>query len=291
MFINEIEYHNPSSVDALLACLDQYGENGKLLAGGTDLILQMKFKRWPQQHIIDIKSIAEFKKIEITASYLEIGCSTTLSELLDHDGVKGLYPALWQAIYELADRQIRNRGTLVGNVCNASPAADANTALLIYHSEVHVQSSAGSKVVPISEFWLGPGKTILQPNEFVRAIRLPLPGDRFFSSFQKLGRTYDDIAIINVAVSVEVDESGQCTGARVAMGAVGPTTLQAPLAAAHLLGKRLDRTVIEEAAAMAGDEASPITDVRASAAYRKKMVSVLVGRALHDIVRRSEENQ
>nr|WP_285874252.1 hypothetical protein [Halalkalibacter oceani] len=106
-----------------------------------------------------------------------------------------------------------------------------------------------------------------------------------------MGRTYDDIAIINVAVSVEVDESGQCTGARVAMGAVGPTTLQAPLAAAHLLGKRLDRTVIEEAAAMAGDEASPITDVRASAAYRKKMVSVLVGRALHDIVRRSEENQ
>ncbi|MET3506513.1 FAD binding domain-containing protein [Halalkalibacter oceani] len=290
MFINEIEYHNPTSVDALLACLDQYGEDGKLLAGGTDLILQMKFKRWSQQHIINVKSIPELKKIETSDSYLEIGCNTTLSELLDHDGVKSLYPALWQAIYELADRQIRNRGTLVGNVCNASPAADANTALLIYHSEVHIQSSADSKIVPISEFWLGPSKTILKPNEFVRAIRLPLPGERAFSSFQKLGRTYDDIAIINAAASVELDEAGQCTGARIAMGAVGPTTLQAPLASAHLLGKRLDKTVIEEAAKMASDEASPITDVRASATYRRKMVRVLVARALHDIVLRSEEN-
>lgn len=288
MYIHDIEYHNPKSKHELLQYLDKYGENSKLLAGGTDLILQMKFNKWPQKYIINLKNVTELKKIKVDETYFTVGCNITLTELLDNSYVKNNYKALWHSINELADRQIRNRGTLAGNICNASPAADTSTPLMAYGALVSIQSLAGHRVVPLHTFFTGPGKTSLKENEFVDEIKIPLPPRNTFCNFQKLGRTYDDIAIINAAARVELDDKGRCLSASITMGAVAPAIKQAVRASSLLKGQKLTESLILEAAAEASREADPITDVRASAEYRKKMAGVLVKRALTAVNQKSK---
>ena len=290
MYIHELEYHSPQTLPELLALLQKYGDNAKLLAGGTDLILQMKFNRWKQEHLINLKEVSGLKQKEYQGDHFVIGCNTTLSEVLEVPEVKRDFPALWNAIHELADWQIRNRGTVVGNICNASPAADTSPPLLAYGAKVVIVSRASERVLPLQDFFVGPGKTALQTDEIVKEIRIPQPGPNTYCSFQKLGRVYDDIAIINAAVQLQVDDALQCVSAAIAMGAVGPTTRRAPKAEAILTGNRLDDQAIRAAAAQAAEEATPITDVRASAEYRKKMVGVLVERALRDVLQKAENN-
>lgn len=284
MYIHDIEFHSPTNVEELLELLDKYGDDAKVLAGGTDLILQMKFNKWKQNHIINLKGVKPLNKLEQNEDYLTIGCNTTLSKLLEDDYVKEQYKALWQSIYELADRQIRNRGTLIGNICNASPAADTSPALLCGATLVSIQSRAGKRVVPLEKFFVGPGKTVLEKGEFVDEVHIPKPKPNTFSSFQKLGRTYDDIAIINVAVQGQFDNSLNCHSVSISMGAVGPTTKKAPQAEIILKGNKVDEVLIKKAAQKASEEATPITDVRATAEYRKKMIEVLTERALFDII-------
>lgn len=288
MYIHDIEYHNPTSLQDLLELLDQYGEDSKLLAGGTDLILQMKFNKWNQKHIINVKQVDRLNKKEYNGDYFVIGCNTTLSELLDDPEVKSNYRALWDSIHELADRQIRNRGTVVGNICNASPAADTTPPLLAYGARVSIQSLHSKRTVPLAEFFVGPGKTSLRTGEFVKEIQIPKPNENTYCSFQKIGRTYDDIAIINAAVQVQFDNSLVCTSASISMGAVGPTTRRAPKAETLLVNKRIDEQLIKYASIQAASESSPITDVRASAEYRKKMVEVLVERSLTDVLNKAQ---
>jgi CO/xanthine dehydrogenase FAD-binding subunit len=288
MFIHELEYHYPTTYSELVQLLHKYQNDSKLLAGGTDLILQMKFNRWPQKHIIDVKGVQGTVGFKLTEDYVTVDWKTTLSELLNLEEIKQNYPALWHSINELADRQIRNRGTLVGNICNASPAADTSPVLVAYGASVCLASIEGERVLDITEFFIGPGKTALKPNEFVKEIYFPKRKVNTYCSFQKLGRTYDDIALINAATQLEVDQNLVCTQASIAMGAVGPTTRKAPQAEAFLVGKKLDEQTIKEAAVLASQDASPITDVRATAEYRRKMAGVLVKRTLEKIVQQAQ---
>jgi carbon-monoxide dehydrogenase medium subunit len=287
MYIHELEYHSPQSLPELLELLKIHGDDAKLLAGGTDLILQMKFNKWKQKNIIDLKEVRGLNDKSYQNGYFIIGCNTTLTELLEIADVKNDFRALWDAIHELADLHIRNRGTMVGNICNASPAADASPPLMVYGTKVVIASSTGERKLPLGEFFVGPGRTALKPDEMVKEVHIPKPAPDTYCSFQKLGRVYDDIALINAAVQLQFDESLQVISASIGMGAVGPTTRYAPKAAAMLTGKQMDENLIQAVAAQAADESSPIKDVRASAEYRKKMVGVLVDRALTDVLNKA----
>jgi CO/xanthine dehydrogenase FAD-binding subunit len=291
MYIHELEYHSPQSLKELLELLKTHGDDAKLLAGGTDLILQMKFNKWKQKNIIDVKEVQGLNHKAYQNGYFIIGCNTTLSEVLEIPEVKNDYRALWDAIHELADLQIRNRGTVVGNICNASPAADASPPLLVYGTKVVIVSSTGERELPLGEFFVGPGRTALKPDEMVKEVHIPKPLPNTYCSFQKLGRVYDDIAVINAAVQIQFDESLQIICAGIGMGAVGPTTRRAPIAESMLAGKSLDEHMIKAVAAQASDESSPIKDVRASAEYRKKMVGVLVERALTDVLNKAKNKK
>ncbi|WP_134702812.1 xanthine dehydrogenase family protein subunit M [Ammoniphilus sp. YIM 78166] len=289
MFIHEIDYHSPNTVQELLDLLDHYKDEAKLLAGGTDLILQLKLNRWSQKTIINVKELPGLNQKRYDGDHFVIGCNTTLTELLDTTAVELDYRALWHAISELADVQCRNRGTLTGNICNASPAADSSPVLLAYDARVVAVSVEGQRTIPMEEFFAGPGRTTLRPNEFAREIHIPKPAPTQYCSFQKLGRTYDDIALLNSAVKVEIDPSTQiCSFARVTVGAAAPTAFRATEAEQLINGNPLNEEVIKAAAQAAAEQSRPITDVRASASYRKKMVGVLVERALRDILAKAE---
>lgn len=283
MLIHEIEYHAPTELEDLLNLLHHYGDDAKLLAGGTDLIVQLKLKKWNQRHIIDVKQVKGLNKINKRDDHYVIGCNTTLSELLKMPDIKQNYRALWDSINELADRQIRNRGTLVGNLCNASPAADTPPPLLTYQAQLRVQSIKKDKMVPVKDFFVGPGKTVLNADEMVTEIHIPIPPPRTYCAFQKIGRVYDDIAILNASVQLQFDASLTCTSASIAMGAVGPTVGQAHKAEEMLIGQKLNQDLIRNAARQAAQESSPISDVRASEKYRRTTIQVIVERALMDV--------
>lgn len=283
MYIADIDYYRPTSLQELLDLLKKYGKKSKILAGGTDLILQMKLKSKQPACLIDVKGIDEFKKMYVEDDKLVVGCGVTLTELWRSQQVKNEFPALWGAVNMHADRQIRNRGTLVGNLCNASPAAETAPPLLTYGAQVQIQSSSGQRVVSLNKFFVGPGQTVLAEDELVTRVYIPKPPSNSYCSFKKLSRVYDDIAIINAAARLEFDQSGKCKSAQIFMGAVGPTVKRASQAEQLLVDKNLDDDLIIRAAQLARQDASPITDVRASAEYRRKTIGVLVERALRDI--------
>lgn len=275
-------YHRPETMKDLLQLLTTYGEDAKLLAGGTDLVLQMKLNKWPQTHIIDVKEIQEAEGIRIDDQYVKIGFNVKLTELLAHPEIKSNYKALWDSVDGLADVQVRNRATLAGNICNASPAADTVPPLMSYGSVVRILSERGERTVALDEFFVGPGKTVLKPDEMVESIWIPRRKPNTYCSFQKLGRLYDDIAVLNAAVQIEWDSEGTCSRATIVMGAVGPTALRAKKAEAMLTGAKWNDELVAKAADQAKEESSPITDVRASAEYRKHSIGVYVKRALLD---------
>jgi CO/xanthine dehydrogenase FAD-binding subunit len=288
MFIQDLDIHSPQSLPELLDLLENYREDAKLLAGGTDLILQYKLKKWAQKHVVNVKEIPGLNQMAYENDHFIIGCNTTLTELLANHEIKQDYRALWDSIHELADVQIRNRGTLAGNICNGSPAADTSPPLLAYQAKVLLKSVQGEREMSLEEFFVGPGKTAIKPNEMMKAVHIPKPPGQTYCSFQKLGRVYDDIALVNAAVQLQFDESLRCISAAIAMGAVGPTTRRAPQAEKILCGERLSDELIERAALQAAEESTPIKDVRASAAYRKKTVGILVERALRDVAQRAK---
>ena len=283
MYLEEMDYFRPETVPELLALLKEYGSDARILAGGTDLILQMKLKMKKADCLIDVKGIEAFKAVEETEEAFTVGCGVSLTALWQSQTVKEHFPALWDSINVHADRQIRNRGTLIGNLCNASPAADTTAPLLTYSARVTIQSENKTKEVDLASFFTGPGKTILEAGELVTDVRIPKPPKVSFCAFQKLGRVYDDIAIVNASARLEFSEDGRCASASIYMGAVGPVVRRAPKAEELLVGERLTEELIQAATNTAREESSPITDARASAEYRKHTIGVLVERALKDI--------
>jgi carbon-monoxide dehydrogenase medium subunit len=182
--------------------------------------------------------------------------------------------------------QTRNRATVVGNLCNASPAADTAPALLSYGAQVKIASAQGERTVALEEFFVGPGRTALQENELVAEITLPAPQPHSGAAFFRRTRTAMDIALVCGATMLQLS-NGSCQDARIALGAVGPTPLRATRAEAALRGQALTDRTIEDASRLASEEARPIDDVRSSAAYRREMVRVLTRRGLRQALERA----
>ena len=277
------EYHAPKDEQELAELLEKYGAAGRLIAGGTDVIPKLKAGSLQFEHLISLKDVGELAHIHFTETDgLRIGAAATLREIERFPVVREKYPALWQGIVSMANTQVRNRGTVVGNICNAVPSADTAPALLAYDAVIKLVSVKGTRSVRINEFFTGVCKTVLKPNEYVAEIDIPVPERKASSIYFKYTiRNALDLAMVGVA-SYTVIDNGIVRDIKLALGAVAATPKRAENAEKLLSGKQLNEELIQEAARIASeDDCTPITDIRATAGYRREMVRLHVRDALN----------
>ena len=280
------DYVKAGSLDDVLKLLaDGEGRTCKVYAGGTDLIPKLRERViGVPDLLIDLKGVPDLDYIECgEGGVLRIGALATVSSVAHSALVKERFGVLAQAATSIASTQVQNRGTIVGNICNAVPSADSAPALLCLGAEVVCLSRRGERTVGIEGFFKGPNQTDLAPDEVVKEIRIPEMAGGAKGVYLKLSpRSKMDLAVVGVA-AVAVMEEGKYKDVRLALGAVAPTPLRARRAEAVLLGKGAAEKAVEKAARTASEEARPIDDHRASAQYRKMMVSVLVKRAVQGL--------
>jgi carbon-monoxide dehydrogenase medium subunit len=285
--VKEFEYLEPKSMQQALEWLDTYRGRARVLAGGTDLYLRLRKGVFLPDYVIDLKRVPGLDYITPNrGGGAQIGPTTLQDEVARSSVIEQLYPALAESALWIGSVQTRNRATVVGNLCNASPAADTAPALLSYGAQVKIASRQGERTVPLEEFFMGPGKTALQDNELVAEIILPAPEPHTGAAFFRRTRTAMDIAVVCGAAMLQL-ANGTCQNARIGLGAVGPTPLRATRAEAALRGQTLTDQVVEEASRLASEDARPIDDVRSTAEYRREMVRVLTRRGLRQAIERA----
>lgn len=265
-----------------LALLATHGARAKLLAGGTDLLVDLKSAAHVPEVVVDISRAADLGGIEVTEQGLRIGALATHSAVMDSPLVREHFPALVDASHTVGAVQTRNLGTLAGNLVTCVPSMDGGPALLALETIVTVASAAGRRQVPLSEFFVGPRKTILKPDEMLLDMVIPRKNLGKPTAFLKFGlRKGQALALVNVAASAWIDPERQVfVEPRIALGAVAPTVIRAPRAEAWLDGQPATKEAMAEAGRIAAGEAKPISDFRASAGYRRDLIEVLVARAL-----------
>ena len=281
-------YIRVGSIQQALAQMQQAEPVGNacLLAGGTDLLPQVKSGRIAHAVLVDVSDVPELQGISADGEGLRIGAATKLADIVRSPFLTGGLRALADSAALVGSVQIRHLATLGGNLCNASPSADTAPALLALDAEAAIVSQAGERRMPLDRFFLGPGRTVLQPGELLVAILLPERWREGAATYLKHApRAAMDLAVVGVAASFSQKPNGP-PEVRLALGAVAPTPIRARRAEAQFLSAPvLDEQAIREAAACAAGEASPISDVRASAAYRRAMAELLVARALRIVLR------
>ena len=275
------QLHKAASLPEALALSERLAPDVRYIAGGTDLIIQLRRGVKAYGNLIDLSGLDGLRRITETPGHYRIGALCTHKDIDLHAALMQAYPALGQAARVVGGHQVRNAGTIGGNIANASPAADVAVALLALDADILVQGKGGSRSIAIADFFTGPGQSLLQPGELIEAVLLPKPGVRETSCFLKAGRRKAmEIAVVSVAVRLRLDADGAIADIRIALGAVGPKPLRAPLAAKLLLGARPDAALLAKAAAAAQAECTPRSDVRASAEYRRGLVGGMLQRAL-----------
>ena len=284
-------YYSVNSVADALALLDEHRETARIVAGGTDLIIEMERGQHPKlQVLIDITRVPELDAIDIRDGMIALGPLVTHNHVVGSKLVRERALPLAQASWEVGAPQIRNRATVAGNLITASPANDTITPLIALGAEVVLASVEGERTVRLADFYSGFRQTVLGPNELLRLIRIPALSDGERGVFLKLGlRRAQAISVVDAAVIVARDVRGIVTDARVALGSVAATIVRVPAAEDYLVGKTLSPEVIVQAGKLASASVRPIDDVRGSAVYRSEMVKVLVVRALRGLAAESIE--
>ena len=285
MALPAFDYVKVKSLEEASALAKEKGDKAVLMAGGTDVILLVHAKAIPADTVIDIKEIPGLDQIEYKEGEgMYIGSLVKLYDIQESDIVKEKMPALSDAARYVASPQIRRKGTMVGNICNASPSADTASILVAMNAVVKVYSVDGEKEIPIDDFFKGVKKTALVPGDVVTGLFIPaLQKNEGSAYFKHSVRKAMDLAIIGVAAKVKMD-GDKIAEARVCMGGVGITPLRAKKAEELLVGKEITDDVLEQAGEAAASEAKPISDVRASAEYRTDMVRVYTKRAVKKAV-------
>ena len=275
------EYHQPHSLDGVIALLTQYGTEAALLAGGTALLIDMRHRERSPGHVISLWEVPGLAGFRVNSGF-HVGALTTISDLADtaagHPPLRALVDSAWL----FGGWQVRNMCTVGGNLCKASPGADMVPPLLCLDAELRLAGPEGERTTPLDGFLTGPDQTALRPAEVLTEIAIPPPSPRTGTAFLKvMRRRAMDCSIAAAAARVTLAEDRQtCLAARVALGAVAPNPFRAKQAEALLAGQKLEPELIREAAHRARDESRPISDVRASADYRRKLVETLAERAL-----------
>ena len=282
-------YEAPETVQQAVALLAA-DPDARIRAGGTDLLVQIRTGSKRPAAFVDIKRIPEMMRIEIDASGLRAGAAVPAAELYENETIRSLWPGLAEATDLIGSSQIQGRATWCGNLCNASPAADAVPALIAVAAQAVIVGPDGERTLAVEDVCSGPGQTVLQPGELVAAFQIARPAARTADAYLRLiPRSEMDIAVAGAAVSLTLDAKGVVTAARVALCAVAPTVLRVDAAADALIGSSLDDGALEAAGAAASAAASPIDDKRGTIAYRKHVSGVLTKRAARIAYQRAQE--
>ena len=282
----KFDYLAPKTIEEALSMLSQHKGKAKVIAGGTDLVPKMKRREIkPAEYIIDLKGIPDLDYIKYDEGRgLRFGALTTIHAIETSPIIQEKFDVLAQAAYSMASTQVRNRGTVAGNICNAVPSADTAPALLTLEASLKLVSQKGEKMVNIEDFFTGPSETILTDEELLQEIQVPNLPPHSKGIYLKLApRRAMDLAIVGVGVVVTL-EDGLCKDIRIALGAVAPTPIRARRAEETIKGQRFNDEVIEKTAQITAEECRPINDHRASAEYRREMVKVLVKRAINQAI-------
>lgn len=281
MTFPKFEYVAAKTVEEACNALKDRGEDARVIAGGTDLLIKLRYGLLAPRLLIGLKKIDRLDRILFDQSQgLTIGATALLADAASHPDILKHYPAVAGAAQETANVQIRNMGTVVGNLCNAAPSADNAPALLALDAEVSVSGPGGTRRLPLEQFFMGPGLTVLEPGEIVTEIHVPTPPPGSGTSFQHISpRSKVDISAVAVGVTVEMDGEF-CKDVKIALAAVFPTPMRATKSEESIKGEKLTADAVAHAALQAAKECKPITDVRASAEYRRQMVTVLTKRGL-----------
>jgi len=273
------DYLQPTSKKEALDLLANY-ENVRILAGGTDLIVKLKTgAEIKVDYIMNIKEIPELNFVSSEHDEIRIGAATPLSFIEKNEIVEKKLPALSEAIKAMAAIAVRNMGTIGGNLCNSSPAGDTIPPLIAYGARLVLASAGSSREVPVSEFLLGPGKNILEKEEMLEEIIVPVPQADSGAAFIKKTRVKADISKINTAVYLERKEN-TCQNCKIVMGSVAPTVIRIPQAESFLEGKNADTELFKKAAQIVSEGIKPIDDNRSTAEYRKNIALVIVEDAI-----------
>lgn len=290
--MREFDYVSPASLDEALAALRANGGGARPLAGGTDLVIQMKeaATRFPYPGtVVNLMRVPELTGVEFSdTAGLRIGATATMTDVAEAAAVRDHYAALAEGAGIVGSIQTMNMATIGGNLCNAAPSADTAPPLLAFDATCDIAGASGRRTVPLTEFFRGPGQTALEPGELLTHVRVPAPPGRTGSAFSRhTPRKQMDIAVVGVAAVVTLTSDGAIGSARIALGAVAPTPIRATKAEESLRGQPATADSFAKAAAIAATECSPISDVRGSAEFRSHLVRVMTERVIAEAARRA----
>ena len=291
MRMPQFAYLKPTTLPEAISLLSQYDGRAKLIAGGTELVNRLKGKLITPSYLIDITYIPGIDKIAYDAQMgLRIGALCPLSDIEFSPLVIEKFGALAWAVHTIGSVQVRNLGTIGGNLCNASPSADSAPVLIGLDARVRIAGSQGERATELEDFFTGPGKTVLASDEILIGIDVPNPPPHSAAAYLKQSpRRAMDLAVVGVAVALALAPDRSLGEVRIVLGAVAPTPIRAIQAEAMIRGRNLTETLIAEASRKAADESEPIADIRSSKEYRKEIVEVLTRRAIQQTFEQADK--
>ena len=285
-----MRYEAPSSLDQAVALLAKETGDARVLAGGTDLLVQMRTDIIDPVLVVDIKGIAELRQIKEEGGGYRIGAAVTGAELKEHPKLKSIWPGIVEAANLIGSTQIQGRATMGGNLCNGSPAADSVPALIAAGAKATIVGPKGRRDIPVEDVMLAPRKLSLAKGEIIASFLLPAKPARTGEAYLRfIPRTEMDIAVVGCGVCLTLDAKGKCTAARVSLGAVAERPLLVAPAAAALIGSSVDDAALQKLAAAASAACRPIDDKRGTKEYRIKVAGVLARRAAQIALERARK--
>ncbi len=286
-----MRYQAPETLDAAVSLLAGASGEARVLAGGTDLLVQLRSGLIEPELVVDVKRIPEMHRISAENGGFAIGAAVSGAELGEHPEVRRLWPGVVEAVELIGSTQIQGRATMVGNLCNASPAADSVPAMIAAGAIVSIAGPGGRREVPVEAICTGPGQTSLAKGEVVTSVLLPARPPHSGDAYLRfIPRTEMDIAVVGAGVSLTLDDAGICRAARLALGAVAARPLLVPEGAAALVGTPVDGAALGQLAAAASAACRPIDDKRGTREYRIKVAGVLARRAAEIALERARAN-
>jgi carbon-monoxide dehydrogenase medium subunit len=284
--LQDFVYQRPETIGEAIVAMRADG--ARALAGGTDLVPQLREGRRRAAHIVDLKHIREMTAITMLPDgSVSIGTAASATAVARHAAVATGYPAVAESALLIGGVQVQNRASLGGNICNAAPSADGVPALICHGAQALIAGPKGTREMPVEDIFAGPGRTILEPGELMVAIRLPPVASGAAGAYRRFTpRREMDIAVAGAGAWLRLSADGSIAEARLALASVAPTPIRAPTAERRLVGERPSGVLFEEAGRLAAQDARPISDARGSAGYRGTLVAVLMARALADCGRR-----
>ena len=292
MLLPKFKYLRPETLEEACSMLSELNGKARVIAGGTDLMVNMKQKAARPGYLVDISYLPDLNTIEYKEETLRIGALCTHSDIESSSVIQEKFNILAEACRSIGSIQIRNLGTIGGNLCNASPSADSAPALLGLDAKVTIFGPTGENQAELAKFFTGPGETLLKPDEILTGIDISDPTPHSFACYLKLSpRRAMDLAVVGVGIVLWLSADGTiCEDIRIALGAVAPMPIRAAKAEEIIRGQKLDNALIDETATVAAEETKPITDIRGSVEYRKEMVKVLTGRAIRQAKEQAANN-